>query len=101
MKVELQHLRAITAAYRTGRGTTLSGVGGAETGVNAPATPADQVTVSETASQVVTLRNALKIMPEISPARIEQLREQISNGTYQVASTELAECLSNLEVLDK
>jgi negative regulator of flagellin synthesis FlgM len=55
----------------------------------------DKATLSEQARLLARAHSALEAAPEVRADRVEELRKQIENGTYQVPHEELVKKLLN------
>lgn len=51
----------------------------------------DQVAFSTQAKDFATIKKMLKDVPEVRQERVDELKEQINNGTYNVSSNEVAQ----------
>lgn len=51
----------------------------------------DQVALSTQAKDFATIKNMLKEVPEVRQDKVDSLKEQINNGTYNVSSQEVAQ----------
>lgn len=45
---------------------------------------ADTVSLSEPAELLNTLKQGVKEMPDVDPSRVNQMRQELAQGTYQV-----------------
>jgi negative regulator of flagellin synthesis FlgM len=55
--------------------------------------PADSITISDAARELVTARRRVAEAPELRAQRVAALKLAVGNGTYQVDSLRLAEKL--------
>lgn len=51
----------------------------------------DQVALSTQAKDFAAIKNMLKEVPEVRQDKVDSLKEQIDNGTYNVSSQEVAQ----------
>ena len=63
----------------------------------APAPATGDVHITDTASQLASLEQALRDSPAVDSARVAQLRSAIEQGTYQVNSEHVATQLMQME----
>lgn len=54
------------------------------------ANPQDSVELSSTAQELNRLRQELQNLPEVDEARVEEIRQQISDGSYSVDPAKIA-----------
>ncbi|MCC7495237.1 MAG: flagellar biosynthesis anti-sigma factor FlgM [Fimbriimonadaceae bacterium] len=54
---------------------------------------ADTVSLSEQAEMLNTLKQGVKAMPDVDPNRVQQVRQELAAGTFQVNSAQVAEGL--------
>ena len=59
----------------------------------APAAPVDSVSISDEARAHAAARDAVESAPDVRQDRVEQLRQQIADGTYKIPSSALARAL--------
>jgi negative regulator of flagellin synthesis FlgM len=52
---------------------------------------ADTVNISDAAKEIQEVRNQLDAIPDVRAEKVEQLKSQIENGTYEVKSEEIAD----------
>jgi len=57
---------------------------------HAHAQSTDSVTLSDTARSVATARTAVQNAPDVRQQRVADIKQQLSDGTYQVSSRVLA-----------
>ncbi len=55
------------------------------------------VQITDAASQLAALEQALKEMPAVDQARVDAIRSAIEQGTYQVAPQRVADQLAQME----
>lgn len=60
----------------------------------------ERVSLSEAAREVAAARSRVELIPDIRTERVEQLKDAISNGTYQVDGRAVAEKLLKETLLD-
>jgi negative regulator of flagellin synthesis FlgM len=71
-------------------------VGGSAT--SAPdASATGEVHITDTATHLAALEQGVRDLPAVDEARVAQLRAAIDQGTYQVASEQIAEKLTQFE----
>ncbi len=58
---------------------------------------ADTVNISDNAAQLGKMGNAIDTSPVIDIKRVEQVKQAISNGTYEVDATKIADKLMQFE----
>lgn len=63
---------------------------------SAPATES-QVKLSDQAQQLQAIEERLRDLPEVDSARVEQIKQAIADGSYQVDSNRIADKLIALE----
>ena len=51
----------------------------------------DTVNISDAAKEIQEVRKELDNIPEVRAEKVEQLKNQIENGTYEIKSEEIAE----------
>ena len=51
----------------------------------------DTVNISDAAKEIQEVRKELDNIPDVRAEKVEQLKNQIENGTYEVKSEEIAE----------
>ena len=51
----------------------------------------DKVEISEAAKEIQEVRKQLDNTPDVRSEKVEQLKNQIENGTYEIKSEEIAE----------
>jgi negative regulator of flagellin synthesis FlgM len=51
----------------------------------------DTVNISDAAKEIQEVRKQLDDIPEVRTEKVEQLKNQIENGTYEIKSEEIAE----------
>ncbi len=61
----------------------------------------DQVTVSETAKQISRLMVEVSNIPDIRTDRVEELKNAINSGTYEVKGSEVAGKILKEALIDK
>jgi len=62
---------------------------------------ADTVSISDNATQLGKLGNAVDTTPVVDMQRVEQVKQAIINGTYEVDATKVADKLMQFESLLK
>jgi negative regulator of flagellin synthesis FlgM len=55
----------------------------------------DSVTLSDNARSVATARTAVKNSPDVREQKVASIKQQLSDGTYQVSSSVLAHKMMN------
>jgi len=72
---------------------TGNGVGESNVGNQGKAAPgqADAVSISARASDLKTLENNIKSLPDVDASRVSELRDKINAGQYQVDSGRVAD----------
>jgi len=61
----------------------------------------DQVTVSETAKNIARLMVETSVLPDIRTDRVEELKNAINSGTYEVKGSEVAGKIIREALIDK
>lgn len=61
----------------------------------------DQVTISETAKQISRLRVEVSNIPDIRTDRVEELKNAINAGTYEVRGSEIAGKIIKEALIDR
>ena len=59
--------------------------------------PANSVNVSDQARQLAALEQAVQALPAVNEGRVTNIRQQIENGTYEVAPERIADKLLQFE----
>jgi len=54
-------------------------------------TKTDTVNISDAAKEIQEVRKELDNIPDVRAEKVEQLKNQIENGTYEIKSEEIAE----------
>ena len=62
---------------------------------------ADTVSISDNATQLGKLGNAVDTTPVVDMQRVEQVKQAINNGTYEVDATKVADKLMQFESILK
>lgn len=62
---------------------------------------ADTVSISDNAAQLGKLGNAVDTTPVVDMQRVEQVKQAISDGTYEVDATKVADKLMQFESILK
>jgi len=62
---------------------------------------ADTVSISDNATQLGKLGNAVDTTPVVDMQRVEQVKQAISDGTYEVDATKVADKLMQFESILK
>jgi negative regulator of flagellin synthesis FlgM len=65
--------------------------------VSDSAKPNDKVSLTDTATQLDSLRQTISDSPEVNTDRVEALRAAIADGSYSVDTAALAQNLINFE----
>ena len=60
----------------------------------------DNITLSDKAKDISRLTSQLKSAPDVRQERVNELKQQISDGTYNVSGKKVAEKIINLAVDD-
>jgi negative regulator of flagellin synthesis FlgM len=61
-------------------------------------TKSDQVSISNEAKEIQNIKETLENKPEIRQEKVDQIKNQIQNGNYQVDSQKIAEkIISDIE----
>jgi len=60
----------------------------------------DTVSISSKAKEVSSLTSKIKASPDVRTERVDELKSQIQNGTYDVQGRKVAEKMVNLAVDD-
>jgi negative regulator of flagellin synthesis FlgM len=63
----------------------------------APATSSGDVHITDTATQLASLEQALRDSPPVDALRVEAMRQAIAQGTYQVQPQHIATQLMQME----
>ena len=58
--------------------------------VSQTASQNDSVELSNTAQELTALQRALQELPEVDEARVEQIRQQLADGSYSLDNSETA-----------
>jgi negative regulator of flagellin synthesis FlgM len=58
----------------------------------------DSVSLSSTAQNLAKIETELKSLPEINQSKVDEIKSQIQNNTYQIDSQNLAQKMLNTEV---
>lgn len=61
----------------------------------------DQVTVSETAKQISRLMVEVSKIPDIRTDKVEEIKNAINSGTYEVKGSEIAGKMIKEAIIDK
>jgi negative regulator of flagellin synthesis FlgM len=102
MPTDINGFRPRTLDTNDSKSTTRSGPSaGRATPAPGPAAPAaatsDSVNLTDTATRLQQLDELLAGAPEIDRARVEQLRQSIADGRYQLDAVHVADKLIALE----
>ena len=62
---------------------------------------ADTVSISDNATQLGKLNNSIDTAPVVDAQRVEQVKQAISNGTYEVDAAKVADKLMQFESILK
>ena len=57
----------------------------------------DEVSISSRAADLQSLERSIHQLPDVDQARVEQLREKISNGEYQIDARRVADRIVDFE----
>lgn len=57
----------------------------------------DEVSISSRAADLQSLERRIQQLPDVDMSRVEQLRERINNGEYQVDARRLADRIADFE----
>lgn len=57
----------------------------------------DSVTLTDTASRMQKLQNAMVELPVVDAQRVEEIQQAISNGTYEINAGNIADKMLGLE----
>ena|SRR5579871_442581 len=79
----------------TGAGRAVQRPGG--TGIQAPDTESSDVQITGTARTLAALEQAVRDVPAVNDARVDQLRTAIEQGTYAVQPDRIADQMMQLE----
>ncbi|MGB0466175.1 MAG: flagellar biosynthesis anti-sigma factor FlgM [Pontibacterium sp.] len=81
--------------------TTHTAVNGKESGTrdNIPSSPGDTVKLSDTAKALLRAEQSDANIPDVDSERVEQLKAEIENGTYQINSQKVAEGMLRFDKL--
>jgi negative regulator of flagellin synthesis FlgM len=60
-------------------------------------TTGNGVQITDSARQLAALEQAIRAFPDVDQAKIDQIRNAIANGTYQVSPERIADKLMQLE----
>jgi flagellar biosynthesis anti-sigma factor FlgM len=71
----------------------------APNGTNATASATESVQITDTASHLVTVEQALNDVPVINPGRVAQARESLASGTYRISPERISNQLLQFERL--
>ncbi|MFK8043743.1 flagellar biosynthesis anti-sigma factor FlgM [Congregibacter brevis] len=75
-----------------------SAVDGAKTNESQPSVASgESVSITSTASELLSLENQLRELPGIDQARVDTIREAISNGSYEVDPARIVDSLLQSE----
>ncbi|WOJ93281.1 flagellar biosynthesis anti-sigma factor FlgM [Congregibacter variabilis] len=79
----------------TRRGTDVNGSAGTE---SSSATSGESVSITSTASDLLSLENQLRELPGVDQARVDSIRQAISDGSYEVDPARIVDSLLQSEV---
>ena len=68
-----------------------------EAGTNAKAAPSDSVQLTDTASRLAELQAKVTEMEGVDFERVQEIREQIADGTYSIDADRVANALLTME----
>jgi negative regulator of flagellin synthesis FlgM len=68
-----------------------------EAGATAKAAPSDSVELTDTASRLTELQAEVSAMEGVDFGRVQEIREQIADGTYNVDANRVADALITME----
>jgi len=71
---------------------------GRSEGPGTSATRDDSVTLTDTARRLVELKNQLGNMPSVDSHRVEQVRQALEDGSYQIDPSRVGEKVFQFEV---
>jgi negative regulator of flagellin synthesis FlgM len=71
--------------------------GGTRSPAGSASSPAGDVHITDSASQLATLEQTLRSLPAVDPARVAQFQTAIEQGTYTVQPQHVADQLMQLE----
>ena len=57
----------------------------------------DGVRITDSARQLAALEQAIRSMPDVNEAKVNEIRGAIANGTYQVSPERIADKLISME----
>jgi flagellar biosynthesis anti-sigma factor FlgM len=84
-----------TEATRAAAAAAASQAAASQSTVQARPSRTDSVTLSDNARSVGAARQAVKNSPDVRQQKVADIKQQLSDGTYQVASHVLARKLMN------
>ena len=58
----------------------------------------DSVSLSNTAQNLAKIETELKSLPEVNQSKVDEIKAQLENNTYQINSQNLAQKMLNTEV---
>ncbi|NND36796.1 MAG: flagellar biosynthesis anti-sigma factor FlgM [Gammaproteobacteria bacterium] len=85
--VSQSQARSVGKAKDAGQGPTVGG----------PGATGDAVSITGTASHLQRIEAGLKALPDIDEKRVEEIRQQVDAGTYQLNAENLADKLIRWE----
>ena len=106
MKVNRQQPDRVAAIYsrelnRTREVTREKQVKTAKSGAAHAAPAADQIVISEEAREVRVYREKLAELPDERPEKVEELRREVTGGTYRPDARKVAEALAESGKVDR
>jgi negative regulator of flagellin synthesis FlgM len=70
---------------------------GAPAQVEKPSSGNSGVQITDSARQLAALEQAIRSMPDVDQAKVDEIRNAIANGTYKVSPDRIAEKLLRME----
>ena len=62
--------------------------------------PEEKVALSARARDIQQIKNAVASLPEIREEKVQELKSQIENGTYNISGTKIAEKMVGESLID-
>jgi negative regulator of flagellin synthesis FlgM len=98
MAIDLKNIDlAGTASSSTRKANTAPAVAPRSAEKDAPQQAGSEVSITSTASLLARLQNALASQPAVDQKRVAEISQAISNGTYKVSSSSIADGLIHSE----
>lgn len=69
----------------------------AQTGSSAPAAAVDTVNITSAASQLQSLEKQLASLPVVDVQRVDSVKREISNGTFEINPAQIADKMIQIE----